>query len=167
MYDPWREKQELKCSPEEKKRTARQLWKLLIPAALIVFFISLEMLLHVRDQGLYESWKQRVGGDFSEYLTLCLLAYLRSLFYPVFFSLYLIGSFQRLGINRSFRLVWAGLGLAAFIQWILTLNTASPFYYLIIGLYLLLIFRLSKAPDIRPLKRLAGPEKIQEGQKTC
>jgi len=143
----------------------KQLNIILIASAAIIFSSSLEVLIRVKDSGLFEVWKenallagyftQNMPPTFDDYVVGEMFRYMFRIIIPIGFSLFSYYTYKKLRLNRLFIFVWSVLLLGGMAYTFFELNFNSIFYYIVlIGFVVMLITVLSLNEEIRNNKNL-------------
>lgn len=143
----------------------KQLNIILIASAAIIFSSSLEVLIRVKDSGLFEVWKenallagyftQNMPPTFDDYVVGEMFRYMFRIIIPIGFSLFSYYTYRKLRLNRLFIFVWSVLLLGGMAYTFFELNFNSIFYYIVlIGFVVMLITVLSLNEEIRNNKNL-------------
>lgn len=143
----------------------KQLNIILIASAAIIFSSSLEVLIRVKDSGLFEVWKenallagyftQNTPPTFDDYVVGEMFRYMFRIIIPIGFSLFSYYTYRKLRLNRLFIFVWSVLLLGGMAYTFFELNFNSIFYYIVlIGFVVMLITVLSLNEEIRNNKNL-------------
>ena len=143
----------------------KQLNIILIASAAIIFSSSLEVLIRVKDSGLFEVWKenallagyftQNMPPTFDDYVVGEMFRYMFRIIIPIGFSLFSYYTYRKLRLNRLFIFVWSVLLLGGIAYTFFELNFNSIFYYIVlIGFVVMLITVLSLNEEIRNNKNL-------------
>ena len=143
----------------------KQLNIILIASAAIIFSSSLEVLIRVKDSGLFEVWKenallagyftQNMPPTFDDYVVGEMFRYMFRIIIPIGFSLFSYYTYRKLRLNRLFIFVWSVLILGGIAYTFFELNFNSIFYYIVlIGFVVMLITVLSLNEEIRNNKNL-------------
>lgn len=126
---------------------------ILILSAMIILSSSLEVLIRVKDSGLFETWKINalMAGYFTEsnpptfddYVVGEMFRYFFRISIPIGFSLFSFYTYKKLRLNKLFIFVWAVLILGGMAYTFFELNFYSIFYYIVIvsfvGLFITLM----------------------------
>jgi hypothetical protein len=143
----------------------RQLYIILIAVAFIIFISSIEVLMRVKDQTLFELWKSAVinsgaypegfNPTFDDYAGAEMFRYLFKIAIPMGFGLLTYITYQKLRLNRLFIFIWTVLLMGGMAYTFFELNFSSVFFYLVIAGYLVLIITvLSLTEEMRSTKNL-------------
>jgi len=143
----------------------KQLNIILIASVAIIFSSSLEVLIRVKDSGLFEVWKenallagyftQNMPPTFDDYVVGEMFRYMFRIIIPIGFSLFSYYTYRKLRLNRLFIFVWSVLILGGIAYTFFELNFNSIFYYIVlIGFVVMLITVLSLNEEIRNNKNL-------------
>lgn len=127
----------------------RQLYIILIAVAFVIFISSIDVLMRVKDQTLFELWKSAVVNSgaypegfnptFDDYAGAEMFRYLFKIAIPMGFGLLTYITYQKLRLNRLFIFIWTVLLAGGMAYTFFELNFGSVFYYLVIAGYLVLI----------------------------
>ena len=135
-------------SKEKSQLDQEKLLSLLIPSAILILLYALEVLMLVKDSGLFAEWQAAYPDlDFSTYVNAHIFYFLAKILYPVALCLYTALTIKRYGTPSYFRLVWLFLGIAALVKQALEANFSSLFYYLALLLYLVILWQLARIPQ--------------------
>jgi hypothetical protein len=129
--------------------TRKKLYILLITISIVIMILSVEVLMEVKDRGMFLQWFEEVQSQdalevseeeaFDAYVSGNILLYMLNLVIPLGFALHTFFAYQKGKINSLFIYLWFIMligGLAfTFISW----NFNSLFYYFRIAAYLVLI----------------------------
>ena len=157
----------MKGSPMENnaRLSLKHLNIILIASAAIILSSSLEVLIRVKDSGLFEIWKENalLAGfftqnnppTFDDYVVGEMFRYMFRIIIPIGFSLFSYYTYKKLRLNRLFIFVWSVLLLGGMAYTFFELNFNSIFYYIVlIGFVVMLITVLSLNEEIRNNKNL-------------
>ncbi len=135
-------------SKDKNQLDQEKLLSLLIPSAVLILLYALEVLMMVKDAGLFAEWQAAYPDlDFSTYLNAHIFYFLAKILYPVVLCLYTALTIKRYGTPRYFRMVWLLLGIAALVKQAIEANFSSLFYYLSLLCYLVLLWQLARIPQ--------------------
>ena len=128
----------------------KKLYIILITAGVLILALSLEMLIRVKDYTYFQEWLIDIRENqdaylsktdaFNAYLSMNLGYYFISLVVPVIFSLHCYFSYTRLQVNALFIFLWTVLLVGGLGYTFLEYNYYSPFYYVRLISYIVLIF---------------------------
>lgn len=125
---------------------------ILIFCSILIFSISLETMIKVKDVGLFKKWmissKEIINETLSyeEYFNTYLIMNLSMLFLksviPMALSIHSYFSFTYIRINKLFVFIWTVLLLGGLSYNIVELNICSIFFYINIISYIILIINI-------------------------
>lgn len=148
-----------------QKFPKKQLYLILLAAALIILASSLDVLMRVKDAALFEAWKERAlsFGTFTpdrpptldDYVGAELFRYLFKIAIPMGFALLTFLTYQKLILTKLYIFIWTVLLAGGMAYTFFELNFYSVFYYLVIAGYLILILTvLSLLEELNKNKKL-------------
>lgn len=148
-----------------QKFPKKQLYVILLAAALVIFASSLDVLMRVKDAALFEAWKESVlsFGSFTaenpptlyDYVGAELFKYLFKIAIPVGFALLTFLTYQKLTLTKLYIFIWTVLLVGGMAYTFFDLNFYSVFFYLIMIGYLILIMTvLSLLEELNKKKKL-------------
>lgn len=112
-------------------------------SAVMIFVYSLETLLETKDAILYQqALENGIVNDLETYVSLQMMQYLMHIAVPALFAIYIFFSGRR--TSRMARAVITVLLLAGAVFRALEGRLTSPFYYVSLTLYLVLILWLNR-----------------------
>ncbi len=132
--------------------TTKQLYLILIPSAVLIFSLSLETLLTVKDAAVFEEWlaradlngKEQLSSQeaFETFVVAHLSSYVFKIIVPVALSIHSYLAYKKLQINTLFVLLWTVLVGGSFLFNLIEWDFESLFYYLNLGVHIVLIFSI-------------------------
>lgn len=148
-----------------QKFPKKQLYIILLAAAVIIFASSLDVLMRVKDATLFEAWKESMlsFGTFTkenpptldDYVGAELFKYLFKIAIPVGFALLTFLTYQKLTLTKLYIFIWTVLLVGGMAYTFFELNFYSVFFYLVIAGYLILIMTvLSLFEEVNKSKKL-------------
>lgn len=130
----------------------KNLYVITILCFLLVFFISIETTMRVKDIKLFENFleenKTLIGQEISaeemynSYLLLNLSKFFFKIITPIFLSLHSYYTYKKLRMSPLFKLVWVVTLFGSFSYIVLELDFYSIFYYIDIIIYILLFISI-------------------------
>lgn len=114
----------------------------------IVLVASSEAFMMAKSTEAFEAYvRLQPGQDFSDYINLVLIHYMTNILEPILVSIYAFLALPRGGIHFYFRLFFGGMVLIRLVTLFFSMNVGSAFFYLLIILYIVLLFRIVKRPQ--------------------
>jgi len=135
----------------------KQFYLLLIPLAILIFILSIEVMMRVKDVLMFEAW---IGSAvnmpettsrnelFDIYVTGNLALYFQKIVIPIGLSLHTYFAYVKLRINKLFVLMWFILGCGSLAYTIVGLKMNDIVMYVYILIYLIVIFTLLSLLEI-------------------
>ena len=127
----------------------KKFYILLVTIALLIFALSMEVLMEVKDQGLFLQWFEDVQSQedflisqeeaFDTYVSGHILLYMLNLVIPLGFGLHTFFAYQKKKINSLFIYLWFVMLMGGMAFTLIGWNFNSLFYYVRLLAYLLLI----------------------------
>jgi hypothetical protein len=126
----------------------KQYYFLLFSMAALLFFLSLDVIVRVKDYSLFLLWVEQNGDSvssyteakqFSMYMTANLSYYVIKSIIPILFSLQSYFAYIKTRISNIYLVVWGILIVGSFVYHILEFHFGSILYYCIIITYLIII----------------------------
>lgn len=107
---------------------------ILLFVAVFISISSLEVLMRAKDMDLFLAWQNSLSTlgnlpGYNEYVAILLLRYVRELFIPIFFSIYLLFIFKKIHYSRLNFIVWNLLLFGTLIIELVKFEIQSIFYY--------------------------------------
>lgn len=148
-----------------KKFPKKQLYIILVTAAVVIFASSLDVLMRVKDEALFLLWKEQIiaFGAFTQenpptlddYVGAELFRYLFKIVTPVSFGLLTYLTHKKLTLTRIYIFIWTVLLAGGLAYTFFELSFYSVFYYLVVGGYVVLILTvLSLLEELNKTKKL-------------
>lgn len=131
------------------KLPKKQFYTLIAALGVILFALSAEVMIRVKDILLFEQWYDEALGSgltagyeelFDVYLSLNLSDFFFKAIVPMLMGIYSYFAYVKIRINKLFVFIWTVLlvGAAAYIA--VGRNFSSVFYYIILALYIVAVF---------------------------
>lgn len=122
--------------------------KISIVSLLIVIVSGLESLMLAKSSELINAYIDlNPGLTINDYLGVVLINYFIGIMEPLLLVLYTAFTYKKYGIKKIYKIVFPILLALRMFNIFLSFRTASIFYYIILGLYLLLIIFVAFAPE--------------------
>lgn len=135
--------EELSMSKKENKYVLR----LLVVAALIIIFASLEALMMAKSTEIFDAFiNKNPDMDFNQYLAFTLTNFLSTIFEPALISLFTFFTYKKFGIKMIYKIVFGIIVLLKVINLIVKFQLDSIFYYIILIFYFIFLMFIVTAP---------------------
>ncbi|MBN2557747.1 MAG: hypothetical protein JXB33_03215 [Clostridia bacterium] len=133
---------------ENVRLPKKQFYIISVCLGLVIFFLSIEVMMKVKDVLLYNKWFLKASAEglgasyedaFGIYVSLNLGGFFLKTSIPMALGVYTYFAYVKMRINKLFVFIWTILliGAAAFVA--MEMNFASVFYYIELALYAVLI----------------------------
>ncbi|WP_300410317.1 hypothetical protein [Lagierella sp.] len=127
-------------------RNQKNLLKVLAVSVLIIITASFEAFIKGKSRDLFILFQRATGGSFGDYINFTILNYLLDIVEPVIISLFFVIAINKLKITRLTKFIMAGLVFIKILLKVFKFEFTSPFFYLLILLYILLFVEILKMP---------------------
>lgn len=128
----------------------KQLYVILGIAGMLIFLLSLDVMMNVKDVNLYRNWLQDIGEQsriknitdkayLDAYVTTHLSLYFQKIIIPIGLSIHTYFSYMKLRLNKLFVFIWVVLLLGSAAYTLVGFNAQSILTYGYILLYTIVI----------------------------
>lgn len=130
---------------ELEKKREKFLLRVLTLTSLIILLLSLEALMMAKDIEVYRQiLDKKPGLSFDEYINAIIFNLFIRVLSPIAISLYTFFTVKKFGVGFSYKLFFGGMTLIEIVNLIFQFRTGSVFYYLVIGLNVILLFIIAR-----------------------
>ena len=136
---------------------------ILIFTSMIIFSISMEAMIRVKDISLFQNWIEakdilinneiELEEAFNSYLVLILISMFIKIVVPMALSIHSYFAYTRIRINKLFIFIWIVLLLGGLAYELVGLNIGSIFFYINIIIYIVLIITIFSLNSVIDLQR--------------
>jgi len=129
--------------------TGKKLYILLLTIGILILVLSIEVLMEVKDRGLFLQWFEEVQSQesvriseeeaFDTYVSGHILLYMLNLVIPLGFGVHTFFAYQKEKINSLFIYLWFIMLMGGMAFTLISWNFHSLFYYIRMSAYLVLI----------------------------
>lgn len=128
-----------------KVKYHRDLKTILFITIIIILVGSLEALINSKSIEAYDSYREVFkDSTFRDYMSFVIINYFITILEPIIISLFLFLTYNKIKLNWLYALVFGGMILIKIINILFSFNIYSIFYYLILGLYIILFIFVIK-----------------------
>ncbi|MFO7612170.1 MAG: hypothetical protein R6W99_06790 [Clostridia bacterium] len=133
---------------ENVRLPKKQFYIISVCLGLVILFLSIEVMMKVKDKLLFEEWFLRASAEgldasyedaFGLYVSLNLGGFFLKTAIPMAMGVYTYFAYVKIRINRLFVFIWTVLLIGAAALVAIEMNFASIFYYIELALYAVLI----------------------------
>lgn len=131
---------------KNKRLNNLQLIIIVLISGLIILTESIEVLMKVKDIGLYDELKRNLGinMDYNQYISINLIEYLQNIIIPLLLSIYTFFTYRKVNVNIIYKGIWLLFLISNLVFNLMEFNIGSLFDYISIILNLLLIFYIGR-----------------------
>ncbi|GMQ57059.1 hypothetical protein AN1V17_14540 [Vallitalea sediminicola] len=132
------------------KLPKKQLYLIILSLGVIIFLLSLEVMMKVKDINVFNNWlkdnKQYTVTNlentelFNTYISINLSIYFQRIIVPIGLGIHTYLSYVKLRINKLFVFIWTVLMIGSILYTVVGLDNLAVFSYMYIGLYIIVIF---------------------------
>ena len=139
------------------KLPKKQFYIIMVSLSIVIFALSLEVMMKVKDISLYNAWYENAVNDgmlmeyesaFSTYISINLLHFFQKLIIPMLLGLHAYISYIKIRINKLFVFMWIILICASIAYISIEMNFDSIFYYIEILLHIVVAITVLSLIDV-------------------